>query len=126
MHGICKLIHRNVTPNNILVCQNDNWKLSGLEFAVRFESTTISESASMMAHEFGQIRYTLGGTTSASGLLSAASQSGVGGGSGAGSSSGASGSSSQLRRQRTLVSSEGERTNLCKMQKISPPNDHHH
>ena len=53
LHTICKLIHRNLSPANILVAANDNWKLSGLEFAVRFESTTISESASIMAQETG-------------------------------------------------------------------------
>lgn len=79
MHTICKLIHRNLNPGNILIATNDNWKLSGLDFAIRFESTAISESASMMANELQgplQLRYTAG----------------------------KSASQSALRRQRTLVS----------------------
>lgn len=63
LHAICKLIHRNLTPANILIGSNDNWKLSGLEFALRFESATISESASIMAHEGASgslLRYSLG------------------------------------------------------------------
>lgn len=77
LHVICKLVHRNLSPQNILIAGDDNWKLSGLEFAVRFESTTISESASIMAHELGAplVRY--------------------------------SGQSLGLRRQRTLVSMSG-------------------
>lgn len=111
MHAICKLIHRNLTPRNILICQNDNWKLSGLEFALRFESTTISESASMMAHEFSQTLAPMlgkGAGSTGSALLAnrpaATSTSGAGrhhlGPAGAG-------ASGQLRRQRTLVSSAG-------------------
>lgn len=76
LHSICKLVHRNLNPRNILIAANDNWKLSGLEFAIRFESATISESASMMANEGANslLRYSSG-----------------------------AGAQAALRRQRTLV-----------------------
>lgn len=83
LHSICKLIHRNLNPGNVLIASNgDNWKLSGLEFAIRFESATVHDSASIMAGELAGstcLRYT--------GLAST------------------SGAHSALRRQRTLVSS---------------------
>ena len=87
MHTICKLIHRNVTPKNILIGLQDNWKLSGLEFALKFESTTMSESSSMMAHELGlRPAFRMGASL------------------GAGASSLSAAGQQHLRRQRTLVS----------------------
>lgn len=85
LHLYCRLIHRNVTPANILIGSGDNWKLAGLEFAVRFESTTVSESNSIMRLESCATQ-TLSPTSN---LLKA----------------------NHFRRQRTLVSRNNNRTN---------------
>lgn len=57
LHSICKLIHRNLTPRSVLIAANDNWKLSGLEFAIRFESASAlaaqEEGASLLGHSSG-------------------------------------------------------------------------
>lgn len=97
LHLVCKLIHRNVTPSNILVCAGDNWKLAGLEFAVRFESTSLpaTDAQSVLvgetrAAQLGCLLRLAGGSRNATDYSSGGAARAVSCGPGA------------LRRQRTL------------------------